>query len=131
MDVDVYGIERVALEADILGTPEHVRTRQTAGKAAMDKLKAWLDGQKVATPTSSVSRGTYQFRRSSRSRALTSAFAKLAVIDVSAIWRTTSSVHPKWSAQSEYSRGSVVWRRLGSSILSEKRTPARRSASTG
>lgn len=40
--LDVYRIERAALDADILGTPEHLELRQTESKAVMDDFKAWL-----------------------------------------------------------------------------------------
>jgi transposase len=45
--LDVYRIERAALDADLLGTPEHLRMRQTASKAVMDDFKAWLDAEQV------------------------------------------------------------------------------------
>jgi transposase len=40
--LDVYRIERAALDADLLGTPEHLEMRQTQSKAVMDNFKAWL-----------------------------------------------------------------------------------------
>jgi len=40
--LDLYRIERGALEADILGTPEHLAMRQTQSKAILDEFKAWL-----------------------------------------------------------------------------------------
>jgi transposase len=40
--LDVYRIERAALEADLLGTPEHLEMRQTQSKTVMDDFKAWL-----------------------------------------------------------------------------------------
>jgi transposase len=43
--LDVYRIERAALDADLLGTPEHLEMRQTQSAAVMDAFKAWLDLQ--------------------------------------------------------------------------------------
>jgi transposase len=40
--LDVYRIEREALDLDLLGTPEHLEMRQTRGKAVMDAFHAWL-----------------------------------------------------------------------------------------
>ncbi len=40
--LDVYRIERAALDADLLGTPEHVEMRQTKSKLVMDDFRAWL-----------------------------------------------------------------------------------------
>jgi transposase len=40
--LDVYRIERAALDADILGTPEHLEMRQTQSKAVMNEFKEWL-----------------------------------------------------------------------------------------
>lgn len=40
--LNVYRIERAALEADLLGTPEHLEMRQTQSQAVMDDFKAWL-----------------------------------------------------------------------------------------
>jgi transposase len=40
--LDVYRIERAALDADLLGTPEHLEMRQTQSKAVMHDLRAWL-----------------------------------------------------------------------------------------
>jgi transposase len=41
--LDVYRIERAALEANLLGTPEHLEMRQTQSRAVMEAFKAWLD----------------------------------------------------------------------------------------
>ena len=43
--LDVYKIERAALDADLLGTPEHLEMRQTSGRAVMDAFKEWLDAE--------------------------------------------------------------------------------------
>jgi transposase len=40
--LDVYRVERAALDADLLGTPEHLEMRQTQSKTVMDDFKAWL-----------------------------------------------------------------------------------------
>lgn len=40
--LDLYRVERAALEADILGTPEHLEMRQTRSSAILDEFKAWL-----------------------------------------------------------------------------------------
>ena len=44
--LDVYRIERAALDADLLGTPEHLEMRQAQSKAVMDEFKAWLDSER-------------------------------------------------------------------------------------
>jgi len=41
--LDVYRIERAALDADLLGTPEHLGMRQTQSRVVMEAFKAWLD----------------------------------------------------------------------------------------
>ena len=41
--LDVYRIERAALDADLLGTPEHLQMRQTQSAVVMEAFKAWLD----------------------------------------------------------------------------------------
>jgi transposase len=40
--LDVYRVERAALDADLLGTPDHLELRQTKSKAIMDAFHAWL-----------------------------------------------------------------------------------------
>jgi transposase len=40
--LDVYRIERAVLDADLLGTPEHLEMRQTQSAAVMHDFKAWL-----------------------------------------------------------------------------------------
>jgi hypothetical protein len=44
--LEVYRIERAALDADLLGTPEHLAMRQTRSRAVMDEFKAWLDAER-------------------------------------------------------------------------------------
>jgi transposase len=45
--LDVYRVERVALDADLLGTPEHLEMRQTQSAVIMDAFKAWLNLEQV------------------------------------------------------------------------------------
>jgi transposase len=40
--LDVYRVERAVLDADLLGTAEHLEQRQTKSKATMDEFRAWL-----------------------------------------------------------------------------------------
>jgi transposase len=40
--LDVYRVERAALDADLLGTAEHLEMRQTKSKVIMDTFHAWL-----------------------------------------------------------------------------------------
>jgi len=48
--LEVYKIERAALDNDLLGTPEHLAMRQRASKALMDDFKAWLDAEQAKHP---------------------------------------------------------------------------------
>jgi transposase len=48
--LEVYKIERAALDADLLGTPEHLEMRQTASRAVMDDFRAWLDAEQPRHP---------------------------------------------------------------------------------
>jgi transposase len=48
--LEVYKIERAALDADLLGTDEHLEMRQTASRAVMDDFKAWLDAEQPRHP---------------------------------------------------------------------------------
>ena len=48
--LDVYRIERAALEADLLGTPEHLEMRQTQSKTVMDDFKGWLVAEQGRHP---------------------------------------------------------------------------------
>ncbi len=48
--LEVYKIERAALDADLLGTAAHLEMRQTASKAVMIDFKAWLDGEHPRHP---------------------------------------------------------------------------------
>jgi transposase len=48
--LEVYKIERPALDADLLGTPEHLEMRQTASRAVMNDFKAWLDAEQPRHP---------------------------------------------------------------------------------
>jgi transposase len=40
--LDVYRIERAVLDADLLGTPEHLEMRRTKSKGVMDDFRTWL-----------------------------------------------------------------------------------------
>jgi transposase len=51
--LDVYRIERAALDADLLGTPEHLEMRQTQSRAVMDEFRAWLDAEQPRHPPKS------------------------------------------------------------------------------
>ena len=51
--LDVYRIERAALDADLLGTEEHLEMRQTASRAVMEEFKAWLDAEHPRHPPKS------------------------------------------------------------------------------
>jgi transposase len=51
--LDVYRIERAALDADLLGTPGHLEMRQTQSRAVMDAFKAWLDLEQAQQPPKS------------------------------------------------------------------------------
>jgi transposase len=46
----VYRIERAALDADLLGTHEHLEMRQTQSKAVMADFKAWLLAEQPRYP---------------------------------------------------------------------------------
>jgi transposase len=48
--LDVYRVERAALDADLLGTPEHLEMRQTQSKAVMEDFKAWLLAEQERHP---------------------------------------------------------------------------------
>jgi transposase len=48
--LEIYKIERAALDNDLLGTPEHLEMRQTASTAVMDDFKAWLDTEQARHP---------------------------------------------------------------------------------
>jgi transposase len=45
--LEVYRVERAALDNEILGTPEHLTMRQTRSKAVMDEFKTWLEAEKA------------------------------------------------------------------------------------
>jgi len=38
-------VNDATLDADLLGTPQHLEMRQTASKAVMDEFKTWLDAE--------------------------------------------------------------------------------------
>jgi transposase len=43
--LEVYRVERAALDAEVLGTPEHLVMRQSRSKAVMAEFRAWLDAE--------------------------------------------------------------------------------------
>jgi transposase len=51
--LEVYRIERAALDADLLGTPEHLVMRLTRSRAVMDEFRAWLDAEHPKHPPKS------------------------------------------------------------------------------
>jgi transposase len=40
--LELYKVERAALDADLLGTPAHLELRQTRSRAVLDEFKGWL-----------------------------------------------------------------------------------------
>jgi transposase len=44
--LEVYRVERAALDNEILGTPEHLAMRQSRSRVVMDEFRAWLDAEK-------------------------------------------------------------------------------------
>ena len=43
--LEIYRVERAALDNEILGTPQHLEMRQTRSKAVMDEFRTWLDAE--------------------------------------------------------------------------------------
>jgi transposase len=48
--LELYKVERAALDADLLGTPEHLAMRQTRSRAVVDEIKAWLEAEQGRHP---------------------------------------------------------------------------------
>src|SRR6266545_2311120 len=48
--LELYKIERAALDADLLGTPEHLAIRQSRSRAVIEAFKAWLDAEQCRHP---------------------------------------------------------------------------------
>jgi transposase len=48
--LELYKIERAALDADLLGTREHLAMRQMRSRAVIDEFKAWLDAERGRHP---------------------------------------------------------------------------------
>jgi transposase len=48
--LELYRVERAALDADLLGTPEHLELRQTRSRAVLDEMKAWLETERGQHP---------------------------------------------------------------------------------
>jgi transposase len=44
--LEVYKVERAALDEEILGTPEHLAMRQSRSRAVMEEFRAWLDAER-------------------------------------------------------------------------------------
>jgi transposase len=44
--LELYRIERDALDRDVLGSPEHLAIRQTKSRHVMNRFKAWLDAER-------------------------------------------------------------------------------------
>jgi transposase len=51
--LELYKVERAALDADLLGTPEHLAMRQSRSRAIIDEFKAWLDDEQGRHPPKS------------------------------------------------------------------------------
>jgi transposase len=43
--LEVYKVERAALDNEILGTPEHLAMRQSRSRVVMDEFREWLDAE--------------------------------------------------------------------------------------
>jgi transposase len=52
--LELYKVERAALDADLLGTPEHLAMRQTRSRAVLDELRAWLEAEQGRHPPRSA-----------------------------------------------------------------------------
>jgi hypothetical protein len=48
--LELYKVERVALDGDLLGTPEHLELRQTRSRAVLDEFKEWLTAEQGRHP---------------------------------------------------------------------------------
>jgi transposase len=48
--LEVYKVERAALDNDLLGTLEHLEMRQGRSREVMDEFKAWLDAEQPRHP---------------------------------------------------------------------------------
>jgi transposase len=48
--LELYRVERAALDADLLGTPEHLEMRQTRSGAVLDEFKGWLEAEQDRHP---------------------------------------------------------------------------------
>ncbi len=52
--LELYKVERAALDADLLGTPEHLEMRQTRSRAIVEEFKAWLEAERGRHPPRSA-----------------------------------------------------------------------------
>jgi transposase len=48
--LELYKVERAALDADLLGSPEHLAMRQTRSRAVVDEIKEWLEAEQGRHP---------------------------------------------------------------------------------
>jgi hypothetical protein len=48
--LELYKVERAALDADQLGTPEHLAMRQERSRAIVGEFKAWLEAEQGRHP---------------------------------------------------------------------------------
>jgi transposase len=48
--LEVYKVERAALDNDLLGTPEHLEMRRTRSRAVMIGFRAWLEAEQPRQP---------------------------------------------------------------------------------
>ncbi len=52
--LELYKVERAALDADLLGTPNHLEMRQTRSRAVLEEFKTWLEAEKGRHPPRSA-----------------------------------------------------------------------------
>jgi hypothetical protein len=52
--LELYKVERAALDTDLLGTPEHLAMRHTRSRAVVEEFKAWLEAEKGRHPPRSA-----------------------------------------------------------------------------
>ena len=52
--LEIYKVERAALDAGLLGTPQHLAMRQARSKPVMEEFKAWLEAEQPRHPPKSV-----------------------------------------------------------------------------
>ena len=52
--LEIYKVERAALDAGLLGTPQHLAMRQARSKPVMEEFKAWLEAEQPRHPPKSA-----------------------------------------------------------------------------